>query len=512
MSLTRANNIPTTVGDTSTAQLSVDALRARTTFRGDVLKVMSGTIVAQLLGICAAPFLTRIYAPDAYGIVALFTSITSILSVVACLRYELSIMLPERDEEAHNLLAVCLGFSVLIALLTVPAVWWGRNVIMRWLNASQLGPYLWLIPVMVFIQGLFLALNYWNSRTKHFGRLSLARVVGSSGTVTTKLVVGYAGHATGGTLIGAVVGGQALAACILSGQIWRNDGSRFRQTVRWREMVAGMKRYRKFPIYGTWAGLLNTTSTQLPSLLLAGFFSPIVVGFYALGHRILSMPLSLVGGSVGQVFYQRASVAMAEGNTAAVVEKTFRSLLSLAVLPFALLLVIGPDVFRFVFGERWNDAGIYAQILAPWLFFVFLGSPMSTLTCVLEKQEVGLLFDVVLMTSRIFSLVVGGVLGSITLALLLYSLSGTILWAWFCGYLVSHAGINPLAMARMVFQKGSVAAFFVIPSIFAKWVMGASPFVVTIVGLFSAVAYYGFAVWSDRDLRMIATSCFTQRK
>jgi lipopolysaccharide exporter len=70
----------------------------------NVIKLMGGSVIAQILGIIAAPIITRIYGPASYGISTLFASITSIIGVVACLRYEMSIMLPEKDEDAASML------------------------------------------------------------------------------------------------------------------------------------------------------------------------------------------------------------------------------------------------------------------------------------------------------------------------------------------------------------------------------------------------------------------------
>lgn len=64
-------------------------LRKQTSFRGDVLRLVSGTGIAQLIAILAAPILTRINGPKAFGVAALFASLTAIISVVACLRCEL---------------------------------------------------------------------------------------------------------------------------------------------------------------------------------------------------------------------------------------------------------------------------------------------------------------------------------------------------------------------------------------------------------------------------------------
>ena len=129
-----------------------------------MLKLASGTLFAQVITIIAAPILTRWYAPETFGIYALFLSITSILGVISCMRYEIAIMLPEQDEAAANLVGVSLGFAFLVTLITVPLLWWSRDALPGWLNSPDLGFYLWLIPPAVFITGVLLAMNYWNSR------------------------------------------------------------------------------------------------------------------------------------------------------------------------------------------------------------------------------------------------------------------------------------------------------------------------------------------------------------
>ena len=89
----------------------------RSSFASDVLKLAGGTAIAQILSILASPIITRMYGPEAFGLSALFASITGIVAVVACLRYELAIMLPEKDEDAANLLA--LGLTMLPFKLSI---------------------------------------------------------------------------------------------------------------------------------------------------------------------------------------------------------------------------------------------------------------------------------------------------------------------------------------------------------------------------------------------------------
>jgi lipopolysaccharide exporter len=138
-------------------------------FATDVLKLVTGTTFAQVVTILASPLLTRLYGPEAFGFLALFTSITSIIGVVACMRYELAIMLPKTDEEAANLLGLCLLCVAVVSGLTVPALYFGGDALLSLLRAPGLAPYLILVPVFVFISGVFLALSNRNSCAKRFG-------------------------------------------------------------------------------------------------------------------------------------------------------------------------------------------------------------------------------------------------------------------------------------------------------------------------------------------------------
>ena len=175
--------------------------RPSSPFGLDVFKLVTGTTIAQIITVLSSPILTRLYGPEAFGFFALITSITSILGVIVCLRYELSIMLPKEDSEAANLLGLCLLCVVAVSGLTALALYISGDAFVALLKAPGLAPYLVLIPAIVFVHGCYLALNYWNSRTKHFGRLSIARITSSLASTGTQLGAGFAGYATGGSLI-----------------------------------------------------------------------------------------------------------------------------------------------------------------------------------------------------------------------------------------------------------------------------------------------------------------------
>src|SRR3990172_1558670 len=99
-------------------------------FTSNVLKLVGGTTLAQGVNAIAAPVLTRIYSPHDFGIAAVFISIVSLLAVIACLRYEYAIVLPERDEDAVNVVALGIGVVLLLTGLTSLLFYYSQSPIL----------------------------------------------------------------------------------------------------------------------------------------------------------------------------------------------------------------------------------------------------------------------------------------------------------------------------------------------------------------------------------------------
>ena len=440
-------------------EITVDAGEKRSdnskkeSFIFDVLTLAGGTTFAQILTVLAAPVLTRLYGPDDFGVWAIYLSITSIISVIACMRYEYSIMLPESSEEAVNLLGLSFLAVLFITGLTFPVIWCFKEPIVDILNSQQIGNYLWLVPPFIFVNGLFLALNSWNSRTKLFKRLSLSRVFSSVSSTVTQVGIGFIEKTGASGLIVGSLAGQSIATFALGGQIWRDDRKLIVKNLSWEKIYEGFKKYRKFSLVDTWGALMNSISWQLPAFLLSAFFTPAVVGFYSLGFRLLQMPMSLIGSSISQVFFQRASRAFTEGTLASLVENVFRMLVVIGMFPILILTIVGSDVFTVIFGKAWTEAGIYAQILSLWAFVWFISSPLTAIYVVVKKYHFGFHYNFFNLITRLLSLTIGGLFGNARTALILFSLSGIAVYGYLCLKMMSYAGVKASKVMKIVISN-----------------------------------------------------------
>lgn len=431
-------------------------------FIRNVVTLMTGTTFAQALMILVAPILTRLYSPEDFGVYALYTSILGIIAVVACWRYELAIVLPEKDEDAANLLvlSICICFGMAVLTLILVALF--RNPVANLLGAPKLAPWLWFMPLSLIAAGLFQAFNYWSTRRKQFRRLAVRQITQSTITATTQIASGLTIHAGAGGMIGGSIFGQAIATARLAWHIWREDRLLLNNT-----SMSGLKEqatvYREFPLFQIWAAILNSVSAMTPILLLGYFFSPAIVGFYALGQKVVASPMGIIGGSVSQVFFPRAELARRQGNLDQLVVLTFRQLLSIGLLPIAVLAIIGPELIGFVFGADWVLAGIFLRLLCPYLLFNFLSAPISSVFSVLRKQKDYLLFNITYFILAVSALVIGGLNNNAQLAITLFGTITFVLYCYFGAKIFKMSGVTLCATWSAISTVVSTAISFILP-------------------------------------------------
>ena len=470
-------------------------------FGHDVGKLVTGTIIAQAVGICLTPIITRIFSPEIYGIASVFISIVSILTVVSCMRYELAILLPKEQREAGGVFLACIGVLLCFTAVLIPVFLFFGDLIVNLFNAPELSPYVILIPLLVFIDGLYLALSYWNTRNKRFGTQAATQAIQSITGSSCKLGLGLAGHVHVLSLIIAQIAGQILGTIILLIRALRADFAILKESCSLSNIKSQMVRYRKFPLIDTWSNLMNVISWQLPVLMLSGFFSPVIAGLYTLGFQMIQMPMSFIGGSILQVFLQCGAVAKHDGTLPQLTEEICSVIIMIAVMPFLLLGVIGGDLFGLVFGSEWYEAGVFAQILALWAMIWFVASIMSGLIYVMEFQGFGFFYNVLNLSTRFLSLLIGGILGNVYLGLFLFTVSGVFVYG-FVGYVVVRRSGASFAVIWRNVRKAVLVSIVGAGLVFCLSLSGVLPeWIVCVAAVGVGVVYVGWLVLKEKRVR-----------
>ena len=406
-------------------------------FGRNVVTLMTGSTISQIIPLALTPVLTRLFSPEEFGMYTLYMSMITFLLVISSGRYEQAIVLPKEKISAINILG--LSFLILFSFILILylGLFFFTNFIEAKINIPMLNDWLWFLPLCVFFASSYKILTYWSNRNKRFKGTSYSVITQTGTRMTTQLVGGVEKYSlitekgniisffksifnknwvspSGttllgvGTLIVSYAIGFVLGTFVLLFPFLKHDRGLLKN-ISWKEMKTQAKIYEKFPKINS----LHSLGDELKNIGVAStlfyVFGDIILGFYSMTFRIIRAPLTVVGNSFAQVFYQKAAEMHAnKQNYVGLINKTIKKLTLIATPIFLAILIFGPFLFEFVLGEKWRIAGEYAQYLTPWLFLNFIVSPVQQIGIIVNKQGEIFLFSLLGNAIIFGSIFIGG--------------------------------------------------------------------------------------------------------
>jgi O-antigen/teichoic acid export membrane protein len=381
-------------------------------FTRKVSMLAGATAGAYAINLAIAPVLTRIYGVPAFGHLQVYASLMGFIVTLIALRYELSVLLPEEDEVAANLVAVSFATIVLMTAFIAAAVFFALHYHLLWRRAAELGNYLWLLPVGAFGVGVYQLLNTWGLRYHAYKAVAASKFSQVGAQAIVQIGAGLATHGSMGGLIAGDACGRISGSLRIARITFRHDWHRLSQ-IRLATMWRAAKRYRDFPLVLTGAGVINSAGLQMVPLLLSVYYAPEVLGLYAVTDRTMLIPGVLVGQAVSQVYMVKA--AQLRTTNPLELRSLFTKIVSRSLLlgigPLLLLCAIAPTLFAFVFGEPWRMAGVYARVLAPVYYLCFIHTCTGMTLNMLERQRWQLAWDTLRLIAVTSTVVLGALAG-----------------------------------------------------------------------------------------------------
>jgi len=362
-------------------------------FRG-MATLALGSGIGRVIGIAAIPILTRLYSPEDFGVLAVFTALVALLAPLVTLRYVLALPLPRHDGVAMNLLAVSVGLMLVLSAVVALALWLGGEALLGLVSMQVLAPWWWLIALGVVGTAAYEMLTLWATRKRAYKVIAQTNVTQSSAGAVVKIALGLASVQPLGLLVGQVV---AQAGGI--GRLIRGFLSDFR--VNWRHISTGSMRkvawrHRGFPFFRMPSQLLLVFSLHSPVFIVSAAFGSAISGQFGVAIMAIALPLGLLGDSVSKALYgEAAQIGVREPlRLLSLVRATQRRLFIMALIPTGVLYFFGPALFRIFFGPEWERAGQFASLLSIYLLFQFTSAPIMRMINLLDAQHMFLAINV----------------------------------------------------------------------------------------------------------------------
>ena len=395
-------------------------------FFKNVATLISGTTFAQAFSVIIYVVLSRIYTEEDFGVFGLYMNILNIVVIFSTARYDQAILLPKSDKDSMNLLGlsglISVGISLVLLLVVVPL----NTSICRWLGSDEISTWLYFVPLSTLLVAWFTILKNHANREKQYSLIAGANIGQSMGNSLTKLGLGFVMAGAAGLIFG-VVAGQLVGFLVFFAILLPT----LRKRISWMslsEMRRLGRNYSRFPKFNMWQALINNLSAAFPVFIFSSFFSTTIAGLYTFGFMIIHRPIHLLVNAFYQVIFQRF---VEKGhNKEPILPELYlfiKRALQLMLLPFILIGIFAPEIFGFVFGENWTEAGVYARIMLPWIFMMGLAMPLSFMPDMYQEQRKAMIIDGIRMIIRLIGLIVGIAQNNIYLALVLYSGASTIM-------------------------------------------------------------------------------------
>jgi len=340
------------------------------------LTLLTGSVLAHALPLLLGPVLTRLYTPGDFGQYALWWAVATNLAVVACARYEFALPLEKNPRGAALLMALCarllLAVTVASALLALMLHFWQDMALA------------WCLPAGVLAIGATQWLTLWATRAQRYGLMSAARLVQYGGGAVLQVLLGLFKMGPVGLVVGPIVAGLSAAWLLAQpapqGGWWKMG----RQPLQ--RLKAMAARHRDFPLYNTPHAFIGALQDTLTLLLIAAWAGDAAAGFWALALRYLKAPATLLGGALSQALYPQLLQAHSAAEARSLVRRSMLALALLATPLATVLLLWGPDLFIWIFGAQWGDAGTLARGLGLYIGLHFIASPLSVVTLAWRAQ------------------------------------------------------------------------------------------------------------------------------
>lgn len=403
-------------------------MRQKGSFAQNFAVTFSGTAAVAVLGFAVSPIMTRLYGPQSYGLFAVFNALVSNVNLFSTLGYAPAFVLPRQRKRFLALVQLTVLLSLIALLVMSLAFWLMHEKLLYWLKAEELGIWFSVIPFAVFVYNLNVLMSAWYLRTKDFKKRAGIDVVTAVAGRSLTLGIGWIGHGpVGGLLLGDMFSKVTMFFTMLFNGIHRQLGELW-HPFSWARIRAVAWEYREYPFYVMPTAYLNTVAGQLPIFFLTTGFGTGAVGLYAFSTSLLELPINLIGNAVAPVFLQKAAETHQQqpDRLKQICLDLYNKLFYFGLLPFGIITIFGDWIFSFVFGPRWEQAGVFTGYLGYYYIFKLASYATSPVYAVLQRQRIALLGTLLLVLARAGSLLLGIKLHNLNLGMMLFGISSLV--------------------------------------------------------------------------------------
>ena len=368
--------------------------------------LMSGSVIAQLIPILISPFITRLYTSSEFGEFALFTAVLSICSSLVNAKYSSAILLPKDKSDFNSLVLLNIFFSILFSFCLFILIF--LNIKFDFYSLELKSIYQLIIPFLVLIFSINQVYLMLANRSEKYKQIALAKTFQSSLNSASSLMMGYLNYGVFGLVLSKLLA-FSISTLYLSFTI---SLKLYRKYLSYKSIKRIALKYFDFPLYTLPQTLLYQLVIQIPIFFIQDVYSIYFLGLYALTSRVLTVPTSIISSSISQIYYKQATDFFNNGRKLSLHIITRKFIFQLFLISITISLFVYPflpELFSFIFGNDWKQAGVISQYLLLYLVPAFVISPFTQIFLVSKNNKFLFIVEIIRFTLLILLYILGKV-------------------------------------------------------------------------------------------------------
>lgn len=423
---------------------------------------LSERFMSQIVSVIVTVILTRLLAPEDYGVVSVVTVIITILNVFMTSGFSASLIQQEDVEQIDY--STVLYFSILLGFLLYIGVVAISPMLATFYSLPQLELVLKILALKIPLSALNSVQQAYVSRNMLFKKFFIS-------TVTATIVSGGIGVIMAYTNFGvwALVAQDLSNVITISVVLWFSVG--WRPTFQF--SFTRLKILFDFGVKIFVQTLFNTIYANIRSLLIGGFYSPTDLAYYTKGNQYPNLIVTNVDTAVSKTMFPVMSREQEDLTRIKLLARRTAQVSSYIMSPILVgFFVCAEQIVSVVMTNKWLPAVPYIRIIC--ICLLIRASQTAILQAIksIGRSDVVLKMDIPVRILALFILMITIRFGVIYIAIseIIIEFLALLIYSYYSSRLLNYGYLEifgdflknvalSVIMGGMVYFLGSISSF-----------------------------------------------------
>lgn len=348
-------------------------------FDKNLIRLFLGNSSSEIIQFIASPLIARLYNPLEFAFFVFCMSITEVSLSFVTLKFEIGIT-KFANEKKKYLKSSILSSLIVTFLIISPLYLLEKLIDFKGTTITDTG-YLISIFFLINCYNIYRSIELFTIAESNYSMVSKAKILNKSLIQFFQIALNFVGSI--GLILGRLMG---LSAGIV--YLFKKNKFKLSTTLvdfktnlfNIHQLLDARKNMHKYLILSSLTRQLNYNSTKIT---IPFFYDISTLGLYGWAYNYTIAPLNSISSSISDTLFQE----LAKRFDKKIFLKSILYQFLIGIPFFTILYFFGETIFSLLFGSNWKMAGRYSEILSPYLFFVFVNSPLVSIYYIMNIEN-----------------------------------------------------------------------------------------------------------------------------